>query len=125
MRDFDEARKARAEQEIGFTMKGENIRVNASIPIHVLDEYENRDVKRMGDLRRAEADLIVACLYSDDDRGKWEKIYADTKDPLTPGDVHAIVDFLYEVSTGVPTIAPVPSTGSGARGSRTSKESTS
>lgn len=125
MKDFDEGRTRRNEKPQGFRIKGQEFRVNPAISIAALDAYENREVTRMSDVRQSEIDLIEQFLLDDASRKAWKKALTDTSDPITPGDLTAIVTYLYELAGEVPTIAPARSSGSGAIDSTTSKGSTS
>lgn len=125
MRDFDAGRAERAQRDIGFKVGGEAFRVVPGVHPSVIFAYEDGIVLSQADVVKEMDTLICAFLVDDESRSRWTALCERREDPITTGDRRAIVQYLYEVESELPTIAPEPSSSGRGRGRATSRESTS
>lgn len=125
MRDFDTERAARAAVEQGFKIGGEEFRVAPGVHPSVLLAFENTEVGSREELQAIMDTAIKAFLTSDVDRKRWENLRERTDDPVTYGDMRAVMSYLYEVESQLPTIALSPSSTGRERTSRSSGAATS
>ena len=109
MRDFDSGRAERAEREQGFRLGGEDFRLNPGVHPSVLADYEDAIFSGREEATGAMDTVIKAFLWNQEARTRWDALRAREKDPVTVGDLRAVVQYLYEVESELPTIAPEPS----------------
>ncbi len=123
MRDFDAELGEAIDQ--GFTVKGESFRVNPGVHPSVLLNYEESDFLGRADLLAAIDTAINAFLADDDARARWKALRERDEDPVTVGHLRAIMAYLYEVESDLPTIARASSSGGRSRKQDSSEDVTS
>lgn len=109
----------------GFTVKGEQFRVNPGVHPSVLLNYEESDFLGRADLLTAMDTAINSFLVDDDTRDRWKALREREEDPVTVGHLRAIMAYLYEVESDLPTNARASSSGGRSRKPDTSEADTS
>lgn len=109
MMDFDSGRAERAARDQGFRLGGEEFRVRTGVHPSVLGDYEEAVLTGREDLLSSQDDAVKAFLWDDEARDRWDALRARKEDPVTAGDIRAVIQYLYEVESELPTSAPAPS----------------
>lgn len=112
MKDFDEARRARAEQDREFTIGGERFVMRAGVRPEALTAYEQLQ-PGTGSAKTLSVidELVMAFVEPEDDAsGRWTRLRERDADPVTLQDLQQLVEWLVEGQTGRPTVPPSPST---------------
>lgn len=123
MRDFDAELGEAVDQ--GFTVKGESFRVNAGVHPSVLMNYEEADFLGRKDVLEAMDTAINAFLADDDARARWKALREREEDPVSLGHMRAIMSYLYEVESELPTNARASSSDGRSRSASSSRAATS
>ncbi len=110
MKDFDSGTRAqRAQQDLGFRIGGEAFKIVTTVPYSIFEfDPEQGDADTITHMNR----VIRGHLRSDEDIERWDAMgkRSPADDPLTYGDIKAVYQWLWEVSSDLPTEAPGPST---------------
>jgi len=112
VKDFDEARRRRAEQDREFTIGGERFVMRAGVRPEVLAPYEGltADTSPTESLQIID-ELVMAFVEPTDDAARrWVRLRERDDDPVTLQDLTELVQWLVEGQTGRPTVPPSPST---------------
>lgn len=126
MKDFDQEFAGRVGADVGFKVLGETFQINAGVHPRVLIDFESAPVQNHEELVAACDKTIKAFLTSDDDRARWDTLCARTEEPvLSYGYRRAIVRYLYEAESELPTIAPASSSDGRETASPQSEDATS
>ncbi len=123
MKDFDAEYGDAGDQ--GFTVKGESFRVNPGVHPSVIQAYEEAEFSTRADVLRAMDVAIGAFLADDDARARWKALRERKDDPVTLGHMRAIMSYLYEVESELPTTARASLSGGRSRRDASSSAATS
>lgn len=130
MRDFDQQRRERAEfgrDDRTFVLGGETFVVKASIRPEALAEYENLKADDgAGKALEVIDDLVVSFLEpADDAEARYRHVRTVEDNPISLGDLEALVEWLVETQTKRPTGQPGSSSASPGHTGNTSTENSS
>lgn len=108
MKNFDEAREARAKEDRSFQLGGEVFTRKVGIRPEVLSPYENLSDDTPATEALATIDMIVLDMIEDGGEGqdacvRYKALRAREDDPVTLGDLTDLVEWLVESATSRPT----------------------
>ena len=101
MKDFDEARRARAERDRSFKLGGETFVMKTGVRPETLTEYSNLQADAPAEeALKVIDDLIVSLIEDTDDAAeRYRAVRANDNDPVTLEDLQALVEWLVEEQT--------------------------
>lgn len=112
MRDFDEERRDRVEEDRRFRIGGETFTARAFVRPEAIDDYDRMTADTPAEEALATLDRLIVDLVEDDDAAdRWATMRQNT-DSTTALDLTSILElvkWLVERHTGRPTAAPSPS----------------
>lgn len=108
MKNFDEARQARFDQDRDFQIGGQVFRARASVRPELLAPYESLDENTSAsDALVIIDDLLVAMIEPNDDaHARYRTLREREEDAVGMEDLQELVKWLMEVQTGRPTEQP-------------------
>jgi len=112
-RIIEEQRRGREERSRSFELGGETFVHKAAARMEAMADYYDMSSGR-NDVTNHEAiqiiDATVLAFLEDGQEEKWTKVRNDPRNPISPGDAHALIEALLAATTGRPTLRPIVST---------------
>lgn len=111
MRDFDQERRAREEQDRSFIIGGETFVRRASVRPEAIAEFDAIDTAtKPADVLRIADDALLGMIEAEG-HDRWRTLRQREEDAVNLGDILAVVEWLIEAQVErTPTQQPSPST---------------
>lgn len=121
MKDFDEARKERAERDRSFKIGGETFVMKTGVRPEVLASYEEIDTDKPALEVIGLVDEVILGMMENGDGSheRYRDLRARENDPLSLEDLRDVVQWLIEEQTGRVPTQPLSPSGPGPERTRT------
>jgi hypothetical protein len=116
-RNFDDL----LQKDLSFTIRGETFEMVYVSP-EVLSAWEDdKSDENSAEALKKLDQRILLFLGGNGDHERWKKLRARKKEPVTMGQINALLMWMIEVQAGRPTIQPSPSDSGRGRTAASSK----